>query len=270
MAHLESALYDIGRLESFSRGDSAVHRLDPRAKVLTTLVFIVVVASFGRYQLSRLLPLVIYPVALGAVAGLPFGYFVRKLILVAPFVLFVGAFNPLFDRQVLVQVGPVGVWGGWISFLSILVRFALTVSAALVMLAVTGFYPVCLALERLCVPRVFVVQLLFLYRYLFVLATEALRVVRAHSLRAVRKRGMSVRVLGSVVGQLLLRTMDRAQRIHQAMRCRGFDREVHWTHPLRFGLVEMGFVLGWSAFFLFVRGHDVPRWLGRLLVGGVG
>ena len=59
---------------------------------------------------------------------------------------------------------------------------AITV-VALILIAVTGFNAVCLALDKLGTPRVFVVQLVFLYRYMFVLVDEAARMVRARSLR---------------------------------------------------------------------------------------
>ena len=78
------------------------------------------------------------------------------------------------------------VAGGWISFLSILLRFVLTVSAAIVLVAVTGIHSLCAALEKLGVPRALVTQLLVLYRYLFVLLDEAGRMDRARALRSLR------------------------------------------------------------------------------------
>ena len=67
------------------------------------------------------------------------------------------------------------VSGGWLSFLSILIKFVLTVSTAFLLIAVTSFPGICEALERLKLPKVFVIQLLFLYRYLFVLLEESPR-----------------------------------------------------------------------------------------------
>ena len=81
-----------------------------------------------------------------------------------------------------------------------MLRFLLTASAALVLTATTSFNGVCLALERLRVPDVFVTQLLLLYRYIFVLADEALRMARARSLRAVGRRGMGLRVYAQILG----------------------------------------------------------------------
>lgn len=268
MSRIDSAYFDLGALDELAARDSAVHRLDPRVKLLTTAAFIVAVLSFRKHEISALLPFFLFPAALLAVAGLPAGVLARRLVVVAPFALLVGIFNPLLDREVLLRLGPIGVSGGWISFLSIQLRFLLTVGAALILVATTGFTAICLALERLGAPRIFALQLLLLYRYLFVLAEEAARLVRARTLRSVRGGGgTGLRVFASLAGQLLLRTLDRAQRVHLAMLCRGFDGEIRLLRPLRIGPREITFLAGWSAFFLLLRLENIPRLLGGLILG---
>lgn len=262
--NIDAGFLDIGRLDLLSAQDTAVHRLDPRAKVLTTLVFVVTVVSFDKYRVSALLPFAFFPIALIAVGNLPVAYLLRRLLFILPFALFVGIFNPIFDRETMIHVGPAAISGGWVSFLSILLRFALTVLAALTLIATTGFIGVCTALERLGLPRVFAVQLLFLYRYLFVLGDEGGRMARARASRSLGDRGMGVKVFGSLAGHLLLRTIDRAQRIYMAMLSRGFHGEFHFRRPLQFRLPETAFTLGWSAFFLLCRIYDLPRLLGGI------
>jgi cobalt/nickel transport system permease protein len=267
MAKLDSAFFDIGTLDTLACRDSAIHRLDPRAKVVTTLVFVLVVVSFGRYEISALLPFGLFPLTLILLADLPPGYLLKKLLVAAPFALCIGIFNPFFDRQILLQIGPLELAGGWVSFASILLRFTLTVLAALVLIATTSFTGICMALERLGAPRVFALQLHFLYRYLFVLIDEAQRLARARALRSFGGRGQGMKVFGQMIGQLLLRTLDRAQRLHLAMLCRGFDGESRRLRPLRIGRPEIVFTLGWSAAFVFFRLYNLPQLLGRILTG---
>lgn len=266
MARIDSAFFDIGTLDSLACRESAIHRLDPRAKVVTTLVFVIVVVSFGRYEISALIPFALFPLALILLADLPAGYLLKKLLLAAPFVLGIGLFNPWFDRQALLQLGSLEISGGWVSFASILLRLALSILAALTLIATTGFTGICSALERLGAPRVFSLQLLFLYRYLFVLLDEAQRLARARSLRSFGGRGMGLKAFGPLIGHLLLRTLDRAQRLHRAMLCRGFDGEIHLRRQTRIGRPELAFTLGWSAAFIALRFYNVPQLLGRLLL----
>jgi cobalt/nickel transport system permease protein len=265
MAKFSSAIFDLGQMDRLSGRESPIHRLDPRAKLITTLLFIVTVISFNKHEISGLVPFFIYPWILITLGNLPLNYFVRKILLVAPFALFIGIFNPLFDQGVLIQLGPVGISGGWVSFLSILIRFVLTVSAGLILIACTGFNAICKGLEKIGTPRIFAVQLLFLYRYLFVLIEETLRVVNAWALRCFQKRHVSIRVFGYLLGHLLLRTLDRAHRIQLAMFCRGFNGEIHLSRPTKIGWAEVRFMLIWSAVFVFFRSYNLPKVIGTLV-----
>src|SRR5664279_4221550 len=234
MASIHSAVLDLKSLDLLANGSSTIHRLDARAKVLVTLVFIICVVSFSRYELTALFP----------------------------FVLAVGIINPVFDRQILLQLGPLGISGGWISFASILARSLLTIGAACILVGTTGFSAVCQAFERLGMPQVFAVQLLFLYRYIFVLTEESGRASRARELRSCGKRGQGIRSYGSLTGHLLLRTWQRAERIHMAMLARGFTGEFHARRQSVFGIAELCFVLGWSTLFIVLRMQNASQLLG--------
>jgi cobalt/nickel transport system permease protein len=262
MAKIDKHFFDIGYMDALAARQTPVHRLDPRAKLITSLVFITTVVSFGKYEIAALIPFLVYPIFLSALGNVPPAFLLKRLLLLSPFAVMIGIFNPLLDREILVSLGAVGISGGWISFGSILLRFVLTVAAALSLIAVTGFYAVCMALQKLGAPRIFVVQLLFLYRYLFVLVDEGSRMVRARSLRALGDGGAGIKTFGPLVGHLLLRTMERAQRIYLAMCCRGFDGQVRILKPLKFGFPEIGFTCGWSAFFILMRFYNIPTALG--------
>lgn len=268
MASVRKALSGLGALDALAREDTAIHRLDPRAKLVTTLLFVLAVASAGRYEVMTLLPLAAYPLLLCIAGRVPLGYIGRKLLIAAPFALIIGAFNPVFDTAPRAVLAGVEISGGWISYLSIVIRFALTVGAALALVAVTGFNAVCTSMDRLGAPRIFVVQLLFLYRYIFLLVAEAARMLRAKKLRSFESRGTPLALFGSMAGQLLLRTLDRAERIQQAMTCRGFTGEIRLIRPLRLRAVDVGFALGWAGFFVAVRIFRLTDLVGQLLLGG--
>jgi cobalt/nickel transport system permease protein len=265
MAAIDRHFFDIGYMDTLSSQQTPVHRLDPRAKLLTTLVFIVMVVSFGKYEISALIPFFIYPVVLCAIGNVPPAYLLKKLVLVSPFAILLGIFNPLLDRDIMIRLAGIQVSGGWVSFASILIRFVLTVGVALTLIAVTGFNAVCMALEKLGAPKVFVVQLLFLHRYMFVLVDEAARIFRARALRSFGGEGTGIKSYGSLAGQLLLRTLDRAQRIYLAMSCRGFEGQIRIMRPLRFGPREIGFIFGWSAIFFLMRFYNLPVLIGRAM-----
>lgn len=267
MASLQSAVLDLKSLDLLSNGKSSIHRLDARAKVLVTLFFILCVVSYDRYALTALFPYFIFPVVIVSLSGLPPLFIIRKIILFSPFVLVVGIFNPFLDREILLQLGPLGISGGWISFASILTRSVLTVGAGFVLVGVTGFTAVCQALERLGMPQVFAVQLLFLYRYITVLTEESDRASRARELRSCGKKGLGIRSFGSMTGHLLLRTWQRSERIYMAMLARGFNGQFHANRSSCFGAAEVRFVLAWSVLFIFLRQQNASQLLGSLITG---
>lgn len=267
MISINAAVIDLKRLDLLADIESPIHSLDARAKVLVTLLFVISVVSFGRYELVQMLPFFIFPCVMMALAKLPALYFARKVALISPFVLMIGLFNPVFDRTAMLQIWHVEISGGWISLASLLIRSLLTVGAAFILIGTTGFTAVCQALERLGVPQTFAVQLLFLHRYIFVLAEETGRTAKARELRSCGRKGLGVLSFGSLVGHLLLRTWQRAERIHTAMLVRGFVGKFHSHRHSSFGVPELCFVLGWSALFISLRTFDIPAALGALVTG---
>lgn len=265
---IAASLYDLGRMDKLSRTDSPVHRLDARSKVLVTAVFIVIVMSFPRHEITALIPYVFFPVALVALGKIPVGFWLKKILWAMPFVLAVAIFNPILDRQ-SIWVGGHTMAGGWLSFVSILIRFLLTVGTALALVTCTGIYRLCSGLERLGIPRVFAVQLLLFYRYLFVIADEASRMLRGIEIRSpVGSRSLPLRVYGSLIGHLLLRSMDRALRIYRAMVSRGFEGEIHMSRNTPAGWNDVLFVMGWCVFFIIARVWNLSEWIGAILQRG--
>ena len=244
---------DLKRLDDLARGDTLLHRLDARAKVLVTLAFIGAVVSCDRLEISGLLPFYIFPAVLAAASGIPPGYLIRKVMLLSPLLLLIGMFNPVIDRQTALQLGTLQISEGWLSLSSILLRGTLTISAAFILIGTTGFNNVCGALERLGLPRVFAMQLNILYRYLFVVAGEGERMAMARALRAPNRRGFGIGSFAPLAGHLLLRTWERAERVHLAMLSRGFNGQFPCVARQTFGIPEIIYMSAWLTWFIIVR-----------------
>lgn len=267
MGAIDNALNNLGATELMASGDTPAHRLDPRAKIATAAFFVITLVSFKTSEVGRLLPFFLFPFWLAGLGGIGLGFILRRLLIVSPFALFVAVWNPIFERETALVLWGVNVSGGWLGFASIMLRFALTVSIAVILVATTGFQRLCSALGRLGVPAVLVTQLQFLYRYIFVLGDEGARLARARQLRSFGGSGHGLRVFGQMVGSLLLRALDRAERISLAMRCRGFSGAARMEAggPLKAG--DVWHILGWCSFFIALRVYDAPSLIGALLVG---
>ncbi len=257
----------LGRMEALARQDTPIHRRHPLAHLLVALGYLVTVASFGRYELAGLLPFLFYPLAVAGLGELPLGDLLRRGLPVLPLVLFLGAFNPIFDHNVLLFAGH-RLSAGWLSLVSMTLRGLLSVLAALLLAATVGMAGMGRALGLLRVPQIIVTQLLFTYRYLFVLGGEGGRMWLAYCLRAPGQRGVAFGQWGSFAGQWLLRSLHRAERIHSAMLCRGFDGAMPGSPAAPFGWADGLYAAGWIVFFVAARLVNLPLWLGSLLTGG--
>lgn len=242
---------------------SLIHRIDPRAKLIVTIIFIVAVMSLGKYEIAALLPFFLFPVCVGIIAELPFFFLLKRTALLSVFALMVGLFNPLLDQHIYV-IGGLQISAGWLSFASILIRFVLTAVAALMLIATTGMIPLCRGLQAMKLPRIFILQLLFLYRYIFVLGDEAIRLLSARDGRSFNHRGKGIRTYGQLISSLLIRSISRAERIYTAMKSRGFNGEIRTRHQLHWQLKDTMFLIICLGLFSLFRLVNIPTFFGNL------
>jgi len=260
----DSLYFDIGRLDRLSYRDTFVHRLDPRIKVIAAILFLFTVISFPKYEVVALVPFFLFPALIMTIGDIPVPFILRKVLLVSPFAVLIGIFNPLLDATTVAVIYGIPVSAGFLSFLSILLKFALTVSAALLLIATTSFPAVCHALRRLGFPAIFVTQLLFLYRYLFVLMEEAMRIIRARDMRSFGTRGTEIKVFARLIGTLLFRTVDRAERIYHAMLSRGFMGDIPSLRKYHITTIDLAYLAMTIVFLVIFRFFRVTEGIGRI------
>ncbi|MCO1603469.1 cobalt ECF transporter T component CbiQ [Desulfosporosinus nitroreducens] len=266
MANIMNSLYNMRILDDLARQETVIHKLHSLMKLLTTVSYLTVVVSFGRYEIGGLLPFLIYPVMVFTLAELPVKPILLRILIVSPFIIGIGILNPFFDQQGYL-LGERVISRGWITFGSILLKSGLTVTAALLLIATTGMDRLAGALRMMKIPRIFVLQLLLTYRYISVLMEEVARILRAYSLRAPNQKGVHRSAWGSLAGQLILRTFDRAQRIYEAMCLRGFAGEYNTGGFKEIRAWDLSYFIGWALFFAVARMYNIPMLIGSLITG---
>jgi cobalt/nickel transport system permease protein len=221
-ADFRSKIQEIYSLEQLASGSSAVHDPHPLVKLVSTFCFIVLVVSFRRTEFGRLVPFIFYVVVLMALSGTPWTPVLKRAALALPFVLLAGLSNVVFDRAISFTVSGIAVSAGIVSLVTLVYRSFLCVAAVLLLAAVTPLGELTGQLRRMRVPGLFVMLFEMTYRYLGVLLGEASTMYTAYMLRSTERRGLQMRHMGSFVGQLFIRSYDRAERIYGAMKCRGY------------------------------------------------
>lgn len=195
---------------------------DPRAVVLTSLIYIGVVLSVPADRPGMLFMFALYPIIASPLCGLSFTDVFLRSLMVVPLVAMIAIFNPIIDTAPVFRIGDTVVTHGWLTFISIIFRGLFAVQALLLVVGSHGFSGLCHAMRRLGVPAILTVQLQMVFRYMRVLLEEALTMKRAREARGYGKKRMSLKMWGTMTGQLFLRTVDRSERIHTAMKARGF------------------------------------------------
>lgn len=253
-------------MDEMAAGDSAVHRLHPLAKLAAVIAYIFIVVSFPKYELTGLFVLVLYPVVLYRMAEIPVSACFYKLRYVLPLVMAVGIVNPFLDRVPALYIGSFAVSRGVISMLTLMLKGVFSLMVSFLLMATTKVDVLCAALRRLHVPDILVTLFLLTYRYISVLIEQVSIMTDAYALRAPGQNGIHISAWGSFLGQLLLRSMDRARELYQSMLQRGFTGSFGYTTVPAFRGKDLLFLAVSMAVLLTARFTNLAALLGGLVL----
>jgi cobalt/nickel transport system permease protein len=186
------------------------------------------VVSLPRSSPAILACYAIGPFTILVLARIPLRFVFKHVLLVSPFVLVLALTCPLYDRTpVNFTFGPISgqISLGWMRCVTILAKFVVTMLALIALVSTTRFADLLAGLEKMRVPRLQVVQLGFIYRYIFILIDRIHRMLRARSGRKLRNLGFKteLKVASAMLGSLLTQSIDNAENVNVAMQARGFD-----------------------------------------------
>ena len=235
-------------LDQYSDRDSIIHRLDPRTKLVTTLFFIlaVVLTPPNRWQAFALYFSLVATLLL--FSKVPALYVLKRSVVIMPFVVMLAIFIPFFKEGEV--AGSYNIWLWQISvtysglqvFWAILTRAWLSILSLILLTSTTKFSSLLKSLEQLRMPRVMVMLLSFMYRYLFVLVDEMMRMMQARDSRNFGGRRLwQIRTIGNMIGTLFIRSYERGERVYSAMMARGFDGQTRTLESLNFRQLDVVF-----------------------------
>lgn len=266
MDKLSQAQSELREMDALAAEDSPIHRLHPLCKLLVTVAYIATVVSFPKYDFTGLVVMVLYPVFLFQAALIPVGTCFYKLRVVLPLVCAVGLVNPFLDKMPLLQFGNLTVTGGMVSMVTLMLKGIFSLMASFLLIATTPIDSLCAALRRLHVPSLLTTLLLLTYRYIGVMLEEVAIMTEGYKLRAPGQKGIHISAWGSFLGQLLLRSMDRAQELFDSMQLRGFRGEFFYANvpPCKFSGIL--YTIACVGLFLLARLIPITSALGNLFV----
>ncbi|MGW7364569.1 cobalt ECF transporter T component CbiQ [Streptomyces sp. NPDC054841] len=207
----------------YRHGHSPVHALPPHCKIAAALGFVLVVVSTPR---EAVWAFGLYAVLLGvvtAVARVPAGFLLRRLLIEIPFVAFALLMPFVVPGErtewLGISLSVPGLWGAW----NILAKGTLGVAASVLLASTTELRSLLLGLQRLKLPPLMVQIASFMIRYGDVITDELRRMSIARRSRGFEARGVRHwGVLAKSAGALFIRSYERGERVHLAMVSRGY------------------------------------------------
>ncbi|MEE4194688.1 MAG: cobalt ECF transporter T component CbiQ [Anaerolineae bacterium] len=220
----------------------AIQNLEPRVKIVFTFGFILMLSlsPVGAWAAYFLFFCLILSIAIASEVNM--NVLLKRSLLSLVFIL--SAFPLIFTAPApylsvnLLDSFTIQIsYSGLIRFASIGFKAYISMLAALLLTQTTEVPDLLVAFQRLRIPRIFIMILSLMWRYLFVIRQEALSLQHARASRSAasqngnrNKRGGSLvwraSVTGGMVGNLLLRSMERADRVYAAMLSRGYNGEL--------------------------------------------
>ncbi len=221
-------------LDRYHQGTSLIHRLDPRLKLLATLAFVMVTTTTPPDAWLTFVLLAMLSLASVLVSEVPLLEGLKHSTIALPFAAMVAISLPFTQAGTVVWTWHPFSWElsvtdeGLYLFGAVVMKAWLSVMISGLLVATTPFQDLLQAMRSLRVPSVLTATISFMYRYLFVLVDEAMRLQTARAARSVgsgRTLGWRARVLGGMIGSLFIRSYERSERIYAAMLSRGFAGE---------------------------------------------
>ncbi len=222
-------------IDRYALLDSPLHMLEPRSKLLAFTALILCVLSIPASQSYLFVACFFTTAILMGISQIPLGFIVGRSLLILPFIVLASLAAP---------------WRGWSGLGALFVRAVLCLILLILLTNTTRFVELLRGLRKFGCPQILVMNLSFLYRYFFVLTEEAMRMKQARDCRRVGRAPFieEIKVLSSMLGTLLIRSFERAERMHGAMLSRGYSGDFPVTSPRQFSWRDLVLLAGVAAF----------------------
>jgi len=248
--------------ETFSHGNSIIHKADPRAKLIAALIFILITATLDSL-LASATALIVSLIFL-FMARLAKFKVLKRLVLVNGFIAFLWLFLPFSTPgETLFTIWKLEISLAGIELAGIITLKGNAMLLSIISLISTTPIPVLgHALSSLRVPDKFTLLLLITYRYLEVIQEECNRLTTAAKIRGfVPGTNLhTYRTYANLLAMVLIKSFERAERVYQAMLLRGFHGKFYSLQKFHFSLTDLAVSISMGICSLGLMLLDYLHW----------
>ena len=231
-------------LDKYSNLNSLIHILDPRTKIITFLLFIIFVTTTAPQDYISFAAYAFIIIVVVFLSTVPLSYVFKRIVVIIPFVLLVAIFLPFANKG----------QQGWIIFWNVIIKSTLAVLATIMLSSTTNFHNLLKGFELLKFPKILIMILSFMYRYVFILVDEAQRMERARNSRYFGGEYLrQIKIICNIIGLLFIRAYERGERVYQSMSARGFDGNIITINKLKYTITDIYFYIIFIGMIMIIK-----------------
>lgn len=180
MNRISQAITEIYKIHRECEVNRWINKINPIVKLFLTIIYILILISFDKYDLSGVCSMILYPLITMIMFDISIKDCQKRLKSIFVIVCAVGIINPFIDHKVVKEVCGVMMIGGVISMITLMIKGILAVMASYILIVTTSIEKICCVLRVMHVPKVFITIILLIYRYIVLLLKETEKIINAY------------------------------------------------------------------------------------------
>ncbi|MGN0143478.1 MAG: energy-coupling factor transporter transmembrane component T family protein [Clostridium sp.] len=242
MNDISKAIYDIRKIDELGNAHTMIHRIDPSIKIIVTIIYVIKVLSIKQFIISDIICILLYPIILFKIGKVSVKFIFKKVLYVLPIIIGISVINLIIDFSYS-EI-----------YFSVLLIFKciFALVGALLLIATTGINNLAFGLKKLKIPDILIMQILMLHRYIILMMEECYRVRSAYELRTLGEKSMTMKDYGQIIGQMLLKTINKSEKVYEAMKLKGFEGDLYINSDKRAGCIDFLYLVACTVILIFL------------------
>lgn len=242
MEDISKAISNIRKIDELGDKYTMIHKIDSSIKIIVTIIYVIKVLSIKQFIISDITSIVLYPLILFKFGKVPVKFILKKVLFILPIIFGISIINLIIDFSYS-EI-----------YFSVLLLFKciFTLVGALLLIVTTGINNLAFGLKKLKIPNILIMQILMLHRYIILMMEECYRVKSAYELRTLGEKSMTMKDYGRIIGQMLLKTIDRSEKVYEAMKLRGFDGDLYINSNKKVGCIDFLYLITFAVILIFL------------------
>ena len=264
MDKIENAIKEVHFIDN--KSNKLLNKIHPLVKLVLTVIYIIFLTSLNKYDLTKTLAMGIYLWLISIIGDISIKNCLSKLKIVLLLLIILGIANPILDRNVIAYIGIIPITTGMISAITLILKGVFSIIASYFLITTTSIEDICYALKKMHIPSILITVIMLIYRDIVIFLKEVERIWTAYHMRAPKQKGVKFEAWGSMIGSLMIRSVDKAETVYQAMELRGFNQETFFVKKQKIEKTDILWLIIGIILLAVIRFIPIFELIGELFI----